>query len=190
MSTNMKFRDDKTALQFQIHVYKHVRKAVVDNGLTSVLDIGCGNPQKLRAFIHPFIDDIVGVDRPEIINQIKMDFGKWVECDLNKDELDLDRDFDLIVAADIIEHLESPKNLFKLIKTHADSETIIVISTPEKTSLKTTNSTHHREYEKDELKNILEASGFEIKNIQSIKETGAKIPYTSNMFTCFIKAMT
>jgi len=190
MSINMEFSDDKRALLFQLHVYRHARKAVVDNGLMSVLDIGCGNPQKLRAYIYPFVDDIVGIDLPEITSQIKMEFGRWIGCDLNNEELDLDRKFDLIIAADVIEHLESPKNLFKIIKTHANSETIIVISTPEKASIKTENTSHHREYEKDELVNILEASGFEIKNSQAIKEPGSKIPYMSNMFTCFVKATT
>lgn len=188
MPLNMPFRNAKDALMFQLHVYRHARKAIVENTMKSVLDIGCGNPQKLRAFIYPFIDDITGVDLPEIIDQIKMEFGTWIECDLNKDDLDLDRDFDVIIAADVIEHLESPKNLFRMLKRHANSETMIIISTPEKVTTEGNNPSHHREYEKDELNNILEASGFEIKNVQSIKETRSKTPYISNMFTCFIKA--
>ena len=188
MTSNMPFRRSKDALLYQRHVYQYARRVVVGNGAKTILDIGCGNPQKLKAFILPFTDEITGVDLPEIVDAIDVDFGTWIGCDLNTNRLRLRRKYDLIIAADVIEHLKSPKCLIRVIKDHANKKTVIVISTPEKRSVKVRNASHHREYERDELVNILKASGLDVINVKSVIEEQTKYPYVSNMFICFSRA--
>lgn len=189
MALNMAFRSSGGALTYQQHVYQYARRAVVVNGARSILDIGCGNPQKLKAFILPFTNDITGVDLPEIVEMIDVGFGKWIGCDLNDGRLRLRRKYDLIIAADVIEHLKSPKWLIRAIKDHANKRTIIVISTPEKKSIKVSNAAHYREYERDELVNILRASGLDVVNVKSVEEEKTKYPYISNMFICFSRTV-
>ena len=182
----MLFRSDQSAMNFQLHVYQAARRAVIEEDLNSVLDIGCGNPQKLRAYLYPFVDDIVGLDLPEIIDQIDVNFGRWIACDIERDYTSLYQKFNLIIAADVIEHLDNPDKLFDLIKTHASSETIILFSTPERVSSTPINPCHHKEYTKDEMISVLKDANFNVEASMSYHEKKCIDPYISNMFVCLI----
>lgn len=58
--------------------------------------------------------------------------GRFVAADFEKPaETDLGT-FDLIMCCGVIEHLVDPDILLSFIKAHADSETTIVLSTPER----------------------------------------------------------
>jgi len=180
------YRCDTDACIWQVPVYRAVRVNLVGNGLTSVLDLGCGNPQKLRAFIWPFIDDIVGVDLPDVIKRFEMPFGRWVEEDLEKGDLNLNRTFDIVMCADVIEHLNRVDKLFDVIKRHSNEETLVVISTPDKRSTvgHPKNKSHVKEYTEDEMRSLLEKAGFIVEKVDHHYEPNATLSYVDNVFVC------
>ena len=180
----MLFRDNAKALVFQIRVYKLARACMVTTNLKSVLDIGCGNPQKLRFLLAPFSEDITGIDLPENMQFIDEEFGEWIGCDIEKSMPDIDKVFDLVIAADIIEHLHDPKKLLDLIKHVSDEKTLIIVSTPAKETLPEAfrNADHHSEFTTEEIKKFLVESGFIIEQYLEYTERTRKYQYKDNVF--------
>lgn len=187
MKACMPFHNDTGALMYQVPVYQAVRRCILEHGCTSVLDIGCGNPQKLRAYVYPFVDRIVGVDLREIINQIKVDFGIWFSCDLEKAKPNLEEKFDIIILADVIEHINNVKNVFDFIKQHAHKNTFILISTPERVSEKSANEYHVKEYTKDEFIHVSKDNGLDVKLTTPYVERNARVDYINNLFVCLVE---
>ena len=180
----MKFRSNASALSFQIRAYKLARACMVTSNLKSVLDIGCGNPQKLRFLLAPFSEDITGIDLPENVQYINEEFGEWIGCDIEKSMPEIDKVFDLVIAADIIEHLHEPKKLVELIKHVSDDKTLIIMSTPAKESLPeyVRNIDHHSEFTTEEIKKFLTESGFIIEQYLEYAEETSAGKYKDNVF--------
>lgn len=181
------FRRKADAFVFQTPVYVNARNFIIELGIKSVLDIGCGNPQKLKAYIYPFADDIVGIDLQEVVDQIDETFGHWYGFDLNEDSdsIRFDKVFGLIIAADVVEHLRRPEKMLELIRAHADEDTIIFISTPEKVLNRPfENTSHEQEYSKDEMIKMLADGGLRIESLKIYMERNTANPYRNNMFLC------
>jgi 2-polyprenyl-3-methyl-5-hydroxy-6-metoxy-1,4-benzoquinol methylase len=115
-------------------VYLKAKELVMTYNLKSVLDIGCGMGLMLKELIFPTCHNITGIDSEKIITECKRmhDFGKWHAYDLNNEKIKLDRTFDLIIASDVIDHLNNPDNLLDIITRHSNCNTFIVLSTPER----------------------------------------------------------
>ena len=179
----MLFRDNASALTFQLRVYKLARACMVTSTMKSVLDIGCGNPQKLRFLIAPFSEDITGIDLSKNVQHINEEFGEWIGCDIEKSMPDIDKVFDLIIAADIIEHLHEPKKLVELIKHVSDEKTLIILSTPAKETLpkNVNNVDHHSEFTTEEIKKFLTKSGFIIEQHLVYAQQTGKSQYDDNV---------
>jgi len=159
----------ENADRYQIAVYKKAAAIIKNNNLKSCLDIGCGYGRKLVKYIYPVCPDITGIDEEHSINYCKTNnsVGKWTELDIEKSENLLNRKFDLIIAADVIEHLNNPDTLVKLIKNHTHSNTYIIISTPERDYRRGKNNFgppqnkyHIREWNSAELIRNLRDRGF------------------------------
>jgi len=178
------FRRNDEAFLYQTPVYVDARQFIIELGIKSVLDVGCGNPQKLKAYIYPFVDNIVGLDLQEVVDQIEETCGTWIGCDLNDGDIDLKRIFGLIIAADVIEHLKKPIKMLNLIKQHADENTIILISTPEKTKYYPNNLSHETTYTGVEMITMLNENGLHVEQTKSYVEKNSKPRYVSNMFLC------
>lgn len=87
----------------------------------SVVDIGCGMGQWSRAAKNKGIDDIVSCDLDDMpIEQRKLP-GVWAPIDL-RDELDLGRRFDLVICAEVAEHVpaEAADNVVAAVCRHSD----------------------------------------------------------------------
>ena len=174
---------------FQQDVYRFAADLALKK---SVLDIGCSYPKKLEKFILPVTKDITGIDLPEIIDWIKEDvqWGQWIACDIEKESLDLDKKFDLIICADVVEHLDNPNVLMEMIKKHSNEKTLIVISTPDgNTTLKQNNGKpaniqHKQEWGRDEFKAYLQSSGLDILESRYVIEQQIKPVYICNYFLC------
>lgn len=187
MEACMPIHTDEAALMYQVPVYQAVRNCILQNGCNSVLDIGCGNPQKLRAYVYPFVNHIVGIDLREIIHQIKVDFGTWLSCDLEKDKPDLEEKFDIILIADVIEHIKNIENVFDTVKRHAHEGTFILFSTPERVRENPANVYHVKEYTKDEFVEILKRNKFDVKAATPYVERNARQNYVNNLFVCLVE---
>jgi 2-polyprenyl-3-methyl-5-hydroxy-6-metoxy-1,4-benzoquinol methylase len=104
----------------------------------TVLDLGCvqHNPRnyKSKFWLHEAIrlvsKSVVGVD----IYKEGVDYlNKLEKYDIhchNAESFDLGQKFDVVVAGDIIEHLEDLKGFFNSIKKHMHHDSILLISTP------------------------------------------------------------
>ena len=161
--------DKKIAAIYQTAVYQFAQKIIRKHKLQSLLDIGCGNGDKLQRFIYPFCSDITGVDTKKIIEYCKKEysFGKLFIDNVENSQVDFNRKFDIILASDIIEHLTDPDTLLQYIKKYAHDNTQIIISTPERDAIRdiTTvgppeNPFHVREWNQKEFAAYLSSQGF------------------------------
>jgi len=187
---------DDESLRYQEEVYSLANEIAAgfdDAGeKVRVLDLGCGNPTKLNKHLG-WVDKIVGIDFPEKIMSIAAAGNRsngradkrWIGHDLSA-EIDLKEKFDIVVLADVIEHVTDPDMLLENAKRHMDKDSILVVSSPEKRTTMQSNPLHVKEFTCEELLAILAANGLstiEQKNYQEI--VGA--PYTNNIFVCKLR---
>jgi len=128
----------RKAAYYQHDVYWRGRELIVKHGLGSVLDIGCGPALKLQSLIAPLCNDIVGLDDQRIVEYCRQhfDFGQFIACDIEHDPFPVQRTFDLIICADVIEHLVDPDKLLDAIRAAATPDSWIVLSTPDRDILR------------------------------------------------------
>lgn len=155
----------------QYSVYVVARRLLKKNNLNNVLDIGCGVGMKLHKLISPICNDITGLDEPNTIYKCKelYDFGHWYGVNIEHDDIDLTRKFDLIISSDVIEHLINPDALISIIKRHSHSNTLIVLSTVDRDMARGMNHNgpppnigHCREWNYCEFREYIENHDFHI----------------------------
>jgi len=118
--------------RYQRHVYAWAAELIQDHGLRSVLDVGCGPGVKIREMIASRCEDITGVDQPSALAQARVHVPRatLVEADLERPGLWLGRRFDLVICADVVEHMVDPDPLMRVLLEHAGG--LVLISTPER----------------------------------------------------------
>lgn len=181
-------QDKKNAWLFQVPVYRLAMELAIEVGAKTALDIGCGVPEKLRGFIYPITPHICGIDKfLDGFYDVYEDMD-YYKADLETTTLDVGKRFDLIICADVVEHISNIENLFNLIKRHAHKDSVIVISTPEKASVLLSdveqNPDHKNCWSKEEFVRLLIDYGFEVTKSQLVKEIGG---YDSHI--CFCKVL-
>jgi len=166
---------------WQPDVYAEARVIAEQFGIKCIIDIGCGNGEKLIHYFPASEFQTVGLDFHGSLALAHENFpeGNWVECDLNSSR-DLERVFNeinpsepvLLILSDVIEHQPDPRLLLSHIRTVLLRHTLnrLVLSTPDRAMLdyKTTetypdNHAHVREWTYDELISFCQAAGFQIE---------------------------
>jgi 2-polyprenyl-3-methyl-5-hydroxy-6-metoxy-1,4-benzoquinol methylase len=180
MNQDDRIWDNSMATKYQAPVYGRANSIADSIDKCQLLDLGCGNPQKLKPFR---VSNITGIDFPSKILDIAAGGikGNWLGRDLNE-EFNLDYHYDLIIAADVIEHVDNTDVFFTNVNNHAKEGTFLVLSSPEKTSVKRHNPLHVREFMKEELKGIITANGWSIEDFFQYTEDTGKTEYTNNVF--------
>ena len=156
---------------YQYYVYKYACFIAKKNKLKKIIDVGCGSGMKLNLLNKSLSDiEIIGIDQQSAVDFCikNHSFGEFYEDDFeNPKQLGLNAD--LIICADVIEHLLRPELLLNYIKGNLKKEGFLILSTPERDLLydNTTNNTprnkyHIREWNKNELASFVESEGFEI----------------------------
>jgi SAM-dependent methyltransferase len=110
--------------EWQREVYELALKWAEKEGLQSVLDLGCGNGEKLlRYFGHLAI---VGVEVDPTLTWLRKNHpeGLWMSPQEEAPQVDL------LICADVIEHLQNPDVILEAIKKSGAK--IAVISTPDR----------------------------------------------------------
>src|SRR5271154_7067974 len=102
----------------QDEVYAYARKLMDDNGLTSIMDIGTGGGFKLMKY---FSDKVtLGTDIEPNLSWVKDKYPDrhWMQSDFSATDMtgSLLVGFDVIICADVIEHLVDPDALLAFIK--------------------------------------------------------------------------
>src|SRR5712692_2172764 len=95
---------------YQYFVYGKARQLLQRHQLRSVLDVGSGPATKIKELIWPVCHDIVLVDQPSVgaLAKANLPAAEFVGVDLEKASVNLGRQFQLIICADVIEHLFDP----------------------------------------------------------------------------------
>ena len=185
-----KIRNSAESLKHQSEVYEKAKLIALDNlNIKSVLDLGCGNPTKLIMKLG-FVDKITGVDFQDKLIDIATEGNKlkgrctrnWVGKDLNT-EINLNLISDMVISADVIEHVQDPDTLIQTAKNHMHEDSIFIVSSPEKGTTNQDNPLHVREFTSEELLGVLIANGLSVIEQFSYQETN-DISYTNNVFVC------
>lgn len=162
-------------VRFQDQVYRWAARLVRSGEVGStVVDIGCGSGHKLVRHVAPVTDRWLGVDQPSGIATATATFpdGRWLAVDLATDdawaELDAQHP-DLVLCADVIEHLTDPHLLLARLRALAGPDGRVLLSTPDRARLDDAsplgpprNPRHIREWSRDEMELLLESTGFEV----------------------------
>jgi len=121
------FDDNDHAEEWQREVYEEARALMIEHQLRTVTDIGCGGGSKLVDILGQF--ETTGLDLPATIEQVRVKFPdrNWVAGSF--DQVDLPT-ADLVVCADVIEHVANPDALMRFIAGVAKDR--VVISTPDR----------------------------------------------------------
>ncbi len=157
--------------EWQYDVYRLARKLVRERGAKSVLDVGSGPGTKLRDLIAPVCRDLTLVDQASTreIAERSVPGARFVGADLAEIELDLGRRFDLVICADVIEHLLDPDPCLEFIRRHVSPDGAAVISTPDRDHLRgpdclsSPHPEHVREWSGGELRAYLESRGLHVE---------------------------
>jgi SAM-dependent methyltransferase len=159
--------------QWQREVYETARAIMLEHGLRSIHDVGCGSGYKLVHMLGDF--DTTGIDLPENIGWVRELYPdrKWVGAPFEDVRLPK---ADLVICADVIEHVADPDALMRFIVSIAQKW--VVLSTPDREIAyprrsshllgPPENPTHLREWTKAEFRryiaNYLEIERHEITN--------------------------
>jgi len=156
---------------WQPDVYPTAARIAEGLGFTRIVDVGCGNGEKLVGLQPRF--EIVGVDIGENLRLCRERYpeGEWIEHDLDSDApLPLEPEVfhdSVVVCADVIEHLVRPERLLAKLRRTCDEGACVVLSTPERELLwgvghagPPPNPAHVREWSMGELAAFLASEGF------------------------------
>ena len=118
---------------YPLKLVKHLKNNYFDNKKTeniSVLDIGCGRGDVLKAF-KEIGYDVFGIDlSEEAINLCKPIEVRQVNIEKDEDKNNFDRKFDIIFSKSLIEHLSQPLKFFEYCKKMLKDDGTLVVMTP------------------------------------------------------------
>jgi 2-polyprenyl-3-methyl-5-hydroxy-6-metoxy-1,4-benzoquinol methylase len=114
--------------EYQREVYELALRIVKEHNLFSIIDVGCGSGYKLMKYFHDF--DTTGYEIEPTLSYLKNRYPErqWEESRL-EEESDIPS-ADLVICADVIEHLLNPDELLNFID-QMDFK-YVVISTPDR----------------------------------------------------------
>lgn len=152
---------------WQPEIYRIAGKLAI----TRIVDIGCGRCLKLKQYHDKF--EIVGFETPDNVQwcQENLPFGMYFCIDLERkpdlDKLDLIKPDDVVILADVIEHLINPSYLLKKL---AELEyRYLIISTPDREKYWPNhlgpphNPCHVREWSLPEFRKLMDAYGIPVQ---------------------------
>jgi Methyltransferase domain len=151
----LSYDDTGNTDKWQYEVYRYAADLMGANGFQTVCDVGCGSGYKL---VHQLGDfETTGTDIPQTVTFLRSKYPerRWLALD----EVGRLGKFDLVICADVIEHVDDPDALLSLLESIAKRH--ILISTPDRNLCyrrgnfhhfgPSTNPTHLREWSFDEF---------------------------------------
>jgi 2-polyprenyl-3-methyl-5-hydroxy-6-metoxy-1,4-benzoquinol methylase len=164
------FVTDDDGVVHQPDVYALAALCALKLGASCLIDVGCGNAQKLIDCAGEL--DTIGIDFGTNLKlcQKKYPIREWVACDLDKDHLlplsSSDLALSVLICADVIEHLLHPEHLLKSLRAAREHCRLLIITTPERDLLRgiqdmgpPANESHIREWNMAEFGQLLDYYG-------------------------------
>lgn len=137
--SNIKFLNtEERTDEYQNDVYELAHNIAKNNNYKTIVDFGCGSAFKLFKYFNDFKK--IGYDLEETINFLKTKYPNedWRVSDFSKPILE---EVDLLICADVIEHLINPNELINwLLKSNIKK---YVISTPDRNLIARNNENYH-----------------------------------------------
>lgn len=145
---NLSFDDTPNTDEWQREVYLFARDIFIRQGYSSVCDLGCGSGYKLVTYFNGA--RTIGIDLPPTCTYLRSNYPQreWREFDLKWLPAE---PIDMVIAADVIEHLRDPDEFLNYIGLLTPK--LIVLSTPDRNLMgkrshngPPTNPAHVREW--------------------------------------------
>lgn len=182
----------QASFYYQYHVYDYAISLMKERNLSRVIDVGCGIAVKLQHLKKRIPNaDIIGIDQPDPIAycQQTYDFGTWLVDDFENAKINAENITppDLIICADVIEHVANPDHILSYIRNLAGKDTLILISTPErdrmrgKDCMSCPHPQHVREWNAEEFRQYVESRDFKVIDQKCVP------PYKRNLRPSFIR---
>lgn len=113
-----------------MEVYLHALELMKKHKMTSVIDIGCGSAYKLLTYLGDY--ETIGIELPQTYDWLTEHYPdkKWLLSDF---KIGSELSADLVICADVIEHLTDPDELVVFIDDIHFK--ILVMSTPSRNLL-------------------------------------------------------
>lgn len=159
-----------TATRYQYDVYVAAAALMRTPTVASVLDVGSGPPKKLKSLLpnKPLRLHLVDQPQTEAHATELLPNAAFTAANLEDIAIDLGERFDLVICADVIEHLLNPDPCLQFIRRHMSSNGVLVISTPERDILRgrdcrsCPHPMHVREWNRHEFREFLQSRGWQV----------------------------
>jgi len=165
--------------EYQNDVYLFAKEIGDINNVKTIADVGCGSAFKLLKYFSDY--ETIGYDLNFTVDFLKRKYPDkiWIVSDFDSSP----NEVDLVICADVIEHVINPTNLLNFIKKMNPKH--IVMSTPDRDLLyeklgrpylgPPVNSHHIREWSYMEFKNYINHFFEILQHISIEKEYGQMI---------------
>ncbi len=159
----------KNAASYQYDVYLTAARLARERHSRTLLDVGSGPPIKLSELM-PSGLEISLVDQPNTARHAAelLPDAQFFSANLEDALPAIGRMFDLILCADVIEHLVDPDPCLDFMRGHLAPQGLLLISTPERDSLRgktcmdSPHPMHVREWNFDEFAHFLGSRNLDI----------------------------
>ena len=107
-------------------------QALIPSSAKKILDIGCGTGELGKALKERQDCEVTGVEIvPEVADKARENLDKVIVGDIEEIIDDLPENYyDVVIFADVLEHLKNPWKILSQIKTRINAQSIVIISIP------------------------------------------------------------
>ncbi|HXL01706.1 MAG TPA: methyltransferase domain-containing protein, partial [Candidatus Atribacteria bacterium] len=169
-------------------------QALIPSSAKKILDIGCGAGELGKALKERQDCEVTGIEIvPEVADKAREKLDKVIVGDIEEIIDDLPENYyDVVIFADVLEHLKNPWKILSQIKTRINAQGIVIISVPNvrhwsviKDLLEgrwdyqeagILDKTHLRFFTKKTILDMLDKTGFKATNLQGTILQGAEVP--------------
>jgi len=156
--------------RYQHHVYLLAAKMAKKNDYTTAMDLGCGPGTKAKSILAHAFKKLILIDQKSSKNIVEKIIPEAIFIGANLEECDiaLNQKVDLIICADVVEHLNNPLPCLRFALNTIKPDGLVIFSTPERDILRgqdcmtSPHPSHVREWNSEEFKMLLEFSGFNV----------------------------
>ncbi|HTX86644.1 MAG TPA: class I SAM-dependent methyltransferase [Candidatus Nanoarchaeia archaeon] len=151
-------KESKENIIYDEHLVRYQLAAQISRG-KRILDIACGSGYGSKILAEAGAAKVVAIDRgAEAVGEARRNYGQEkIEFKVGDAEniAESDREFDMVVSFETIEHLENPEKYLAEVARVLKTEGIFLASTPNREVFGQKNPYHSHEFTRGEFEQIL-----------------------------------